>query len=101
MPEFTGPLEQVGPCQWKIPKSYRDDMRVDGLIFADEALIEQIKKDQGPEQVVNVATLPGIQKASPAMPDIHWGYGFAIGGVGATDPQGGGVISPAGGGQDI
>ena len=49
---YTGPLEQVGPCQWRIPKSYRPDMRVDGLIFADETLIAQIKKDQGPEQVV-------------------------------------------------
>jgi tRNA-splicing ligase RtcB (3'-phosphate/5'-hydroxy nucleic acid ligase) len=101
MPEYNGPLEQVGPCQWRIPRSYRDDMRVDGLIFADEDLIEQIKKDQGPEQVVNVATLPGIQKASLAMPDIHWGYGFAIGGVAATDPDEGGVISPGGVGYDI
>lgn len=98
---YTGPLEQVGPCQWKIPKSYRDDMRVDGLIFADDTLIEQIKRDQGPEQVVNVATLPGIQKASLAMPDIHWGYGFCIGGVAATDPEEGGVISPGGVGYDI
>jgi tRNA-splicing ligase RtcB len=101
MAEYTGPLEQVGPCQWKIPKSYRPDMRVDGLIFADEVLIEQIRKDQGPEQVANVATLPGIQKASLAMPDIHWGYGFAIGGVAATDPEEGGVISPGGVGYDI
>ena len=99
--EFTGPLEQVGPCQWRIPRSYRDDMRVDGLIFADESLIEQIRKDQGPEQVANVATLPGIQKASLAMPDIHWGYGFCIGGVAATDPEQGGVISPGGVGYDI
>jgi len=76
-------------------------MRVDGLIFADEALIGQIKKDLGPEQVVNVATLPGIQKASLAMPDIHWGYGFCIGGVAATDPEQGGVISPGGVGYDI
>ena len=98
---YTGPLEQVGPCQWRIPKSYRADMRVDGLIFADDQLIEQIKKDQGPEQVANVATLPGIQKASLAMPDIHWGYGFCIGGVAATDPEKGGVISPGGVGYDI
>jgi tRNA-splicing ligase RtcB len=98
---YTGPLEQVGPCQWRIPRSYRADMRVDGLIFADEKLIAQIKKDQGPEQVANVATLPGIQKASLAMPDIHWGYGFAIGGVAATDPEEGGVISPGGVGYDI
>jgi tRNA-splicing ligase RtcB len=76
-------------------------MRVDGMIFANDALIEQIRKDQGPEQVVNVATLPGIQKASLAMPDIHWGYGFCIGGVAATDPEQGGVISPGGVGYDI
>ncbi len=98
---YRGPLEQAGPCQWRIPKSYRADMRVDGIIFADDKLIEQIKKDQGPEQVVNVATLPGIQKASLAMPDIHWGYGFCIGGVAATDPEEGGVISPGGVGYDI
>ncbi len=98
---YRGPLEPAGPCQWRIPKSYRSDMRVDGIIFADERLIEQIKKDQGPEQVVNVATLPGIQKASLAMPDIHWGYGFCIGGVAATDPDEGGVISPGGVGYDI
>jgi len=98
---YRGPLEPAGPCQWRIPKSYRSDMRVDGIIFADETLIEQIKKDQGPEQVVNVATLPGIQKASLAMPDIHWGYGFCIGGVAATDPEAGGVISPGGVGYDI
>ncbi|MFO0907898.1 MAG: RtcB family protein [Isosphaeraceae bacterium] len=98
---YHGPLEQVAPCQWRIPKSYRPDMRVDGIIFADETLIRQIKADQGPEQVANVATLPGIQKASLAMPDIHWGYGFAIGGVAATDPEEGGVISPGGVGYDI
>lgn len=98
---FSGPLEQVAPCQFRIPKEYRADMRVDGLIFADSALMESIKLDNGPEQVVNVATLPGIQKASLAMPDIHWGYGFAIGGVAATDPEEGGVISPGGVGYDI
>ncbi|HSQ56870.1 MAG TPA: RtcB family protein, partial [Gemmata sp.] len=63
--------------------------------------IETIRKDQAPEQVANVATLPGIQKASLAMPDIHWGYGFCIGGVCATDPAEGGVISPGGVGYDI
>ena len=84
---FTGPLEQVDDCCWRIPKSYKPGMRVDGLIFADEQLIEQIRKDQAPEQVANVAFLPGIQNASLAMPDIHWGYGFCIGGVCATDPD--------------
>src|ERR671937_22145 len=58
-------------------------------------------KDQAPDQVANVATLPGIQVASLAMPDIHWGYGFCIGGVCATDPDEGGVISPGGVGYDI
>src|SRR5437763_1814431 len=98
---YHGPLEQVNDCCWRIPKSYKLGMRVDGLIFADERLLQQIKKDQAPEQVANVAFLPGIQYASLAMPDIHWGYGFCIGGVCATDPQEGGVISPGGVGYDI
>ena len=76
-------------------------MRVDGLIYSDEQMIERIKHDQSPEQVANVAFLPGIQTASLAMPDIHWGYGFSIGGVCATDPDEGGVISPGGVGYDI
>jgi tRNA-splicing ligase RtcB len=101
MAKYEGPLERDGVCRWRIPKSYREDMRVDGLIFADDLLIDQIRNDQAPEQVANVATLPGIQKASIAMPDIHWGYGFAIGGVAATDPEQGGVISPGGVGYDI
>src|SRR5205814_10351030 len=69
--------------------------------YADGVLIEQIRTDQACEQVANVATLPGIQTASLAMPDIHWGYGFCIGGVCATDPEEGGVISPGGVGYDI
>src|SRR5947209_8727999 len=100
-PGYSGPLEQVGPCQWKIPKTYKADMRVDGMIYADERLIDEIRRDQAPEQVANVAALPGIQHYSLAMPDIHWGYGFAIGGVAATDPEAGGVISPGGVGYDI
>jgi tRNA-splicing ligase RtcB len=76
-------------------------MRVDGLIFANEQLIERICDDPAPEQVANVAFLPGIQVASLAMPDIHWGYGFPIGGVCATDPLQQGVISPGGVGYDI
>jgi tRNA-splicing ligase RtcB (3'-phosphate/5'-hydroxy nucleic acid ligase) len=98
---FTGPLEPVGTCRWRIPKSYKPGMRVDGMIYADDVLIEQIRADQACEQVANVATLPGIQVASFAMPDIHWGYGFCIGGVCATDPEEGGVISPGGVGYDI
>src|SRR6266478_6228745 len=98
---FSGPLEQVNEFCWRIPKSYKQGMRVDGLIFTDEHLMEQLKLDQAPEQVANVAFLPGIQYASLAMPDIHWGYGFPIGGVCATDPEEGGVISPGGVGYDI
>jgi tRNA-splicing ligase RtcB len=98
---YHGPLEQVEDCCWRIPKEYKPGMRVDGLIFASEQLVDQIKKDQAPDQVANVAFLPGIQHASLAMPDIHWGYGFCIGGVCATDPEEGGVISPGGVGYDI
>jgi tRNA-splicing ligase RtcB len=98
---YHGPLEQVGPCLWRIPKSYKAGMRVDGLIYADATLAELLKGDAAPEQVANVAFLPGIQRASLAMPDIHWGYGFPIGGVAATDPEQDGVISPGGVGYDI
>ncbi len=98
---YEGPLIKVDDQRWRIPKSYKPGMRVDGLIFADEELLTSIRADQAPEQVANVAFLPGIQSASLAMPDIHWGYGFPIGGVCATDPQQGGVISPGGVGYDI
>ncbi|MHC4416610.1 MAG: RtcB family protein [Planctomycetota bacterium] len=98
---FQGTLEQVDANCWRIPRSYKPGMRVDGLLYADERLIEQVKSDQAPEQVANVAFLPGIQVASLAMPDIHWGYGFCIGGVCATDPEAGGVVSPGGVGYDI
>src|SRR5436190_22214029 len=100
-PEFAGPLEKIGCNCWRIPREYKAGMRVDGHIFASDKLIETIRGDQAPDQVANVATLPGIQKASLAMPDIHWGYGFCIGGVCATDPEDGGVISPGGVGYDI
>src|SRR5437764_13474437 len=99
--EFYGPLERVNDFCWRIPMSYKAGMRVDGLIYADDNMIELIRKDQAPEQVANVAFLPGIHGASLAMPGIHWGYGFPIGGVAATDPDEGGVISPGGVGYDI
>ena len=100
-PGYGGPLEQIDECCWRIPKSYKSGMQVEGRIFADDRLMAQIRADQAPEQVANVAFLPGIQEASMAMPDIHWGYGFCIGGVCATDPDQGGVISPGGVGYDI
>src|SRR5438128_740118 len=98
---FHGPLEKVDECCYRIPKSYRQGMLVDGLIFTNEKMLAALRKDQAPDQVANVAFLPGIQHASLAMPDIHWGYGFCIGGVCATDPDEGGVISPGGVGYDI
>src|SRR6266571_1964288 len=76
-------------------------MRVPGRIYATEKMLEHIVGDNCLEQVANVAFLPGIQKYSLAMPDIHWGYGFPIGGCCATDPDQGGVISPGGVGYDI
>ncbi len=98
---YTGPLERDGACRWRIPRDYKPGMRVDGVIFADDALAEMLREDNAAEQVANVACLPGIRRASLAMPDIHWGYGFPIGGVAATDPAEGGVVSPGGVGYDI
>lgn len=68
---------------YEIPSSYRSDMRVPGRVFMNEKLFQEIKDDRSLEQLVNVATLPGIQKYALAMPDIHQGYGFPIGGVAA------------------
>jgi len=98
---FTGKLEQIDANRWRIPKEFRSDMRVDGIVYANEALLPEVISGGGLTQVVNVATLPGIVGASMAMPDIHWGYGFPIGGVAATDVEAGGVISPGGVGYDI
>lgn len=98
---WQGPLEKIDDFRWRIPKSYKAGMRVPGIIYADEKLLKDIRHDKAAEQVANVAFLPGIVHASLAMPDIHWGYGFSIGGVAATDPENDGVISPAGVGYDI
>jgi len=92
-------LEQVSEFVWEIPRT--GGMRVPGRIFASSKLMREIERDRSPWQVANVAHLPGIVNASLAMPDIHWGYGFPIGGVAATDPLEGGVISPGGVGYDI
>ena len=98
---WQGPLEKIDQYRWRLPKSAKPGMRVDGVIYADEEMIKDIRTDKAPEQVANVAFLPGIVKYSLAMPDIHWGYGFCIGGVAATDVDDGGVISPGGVGFDI
>ncbi len=92
-------LVRLDPYRWLIPQQGK--MRVDGLIFADEKLMRDIRRDEAVNQVANVAQLPGIVGRSIGMPDIHWGYGFAIGGVAAFDPEAGGVISPGGVGYDI
>jgi tRNA-splicing ligase RtcB (3'-phosphate/5'-hydroxy nucleic acid ligase) len=87
------------PVRWRIDP--RGAMRVPGIVYASEVLLPDVIEDRSMEQVVNVATLPGIVVASYAMPDVHWGYGFPIGGVAATDIQQGGVVSPGGVGFDI
>ena len=94
-------IKKLSPYLYEIPQSYRADIRVPARVYADEALLAQIMEDQSLEQVVNTATLPGIVKYALAMPDIHQGYGFSIGGVVATDPAQGGVISPGGVGYDV
>ncbi len=98
---FTGKLEQIDDVRWRIPRSYMEGMRVDGLIFSDAEMISSVIKDNAPEQVANAAHLPGITRYAMAMPDIHWGYGLPIGGVIATDVEDGGVITPGGVGYDI
>ncbi|MFH1508345.1 MAG: RtcB family protein [Candidatus Omnitrophota bacterium] len=94
-------LEKIDDYRWRIPKSAKPGMRVPGIIYADEKLLKDVLKDKAIEQVANVAFLPGIVNASLAMPDIHWGYGFPIGGVAATDIENNGVVSPGGVGFDI
>ena len=101
MTVLRGQLEKIDEYRWRIPKSYKSGMRVDGIIYASEDMLGAILSDKAVEQVANVAMLPGIVKHSLAMPDIHWGYGFPIGGVAATDVDDGGVISPGGVGFDI
>jgi tRNA-splicing ligase RtcB len=94
----TSQLQRVSDFEWHIEP--HGPMRVPGIIYASQALVEAMDDKVG-EQVSNVAALPGIVKASYAMPDAHWGYGFAIGGVAAFDPEQGGVVSAGGVGFDI
>jgi tRNA-splicing ligase RtcB len=91
-------LRQVDEYRWEIPR--RGKMRTRGLIFASKEMLSKIQQDQSLLQVINVATLPGIEGASLAMPDIHWGYGFPIGGVAAFNLEEG-IVSPGGVGYDI
>ncbi|WP_025324519.1 RtcB family protein [Deferrisoma camini] len=91
-------LRRIDEYRWEIPR--QGTMRVPGVIYASEEMIGHIRSERAPEQVRNVATLPGILKASMAMPDVHWGYGFPIGGVAGMDAEEG-VVSPGGVGYDI
>lgn len=97
---WTGLLERIDRHRWKIPKSYKRGMRTSAIIYADEEMIDSICRDEAPEQIANVTWLPGIAGNAVAMPDIHWGYGFPIGGVAGFDAQKG-VITPGGIGFDI
>ncbi|MCL4229421.1 RtcB family protein [Candidatus Dependentiae bacterium] len=94
-------LIKIDDNLFEIPQDYRSDMRVPARVYTSEDMLEDIVQDMSLWQLVNVATLPGIQKAAYAMPDIHQGYGFPIGGVAATAIDQGGVISPGGIGYDI
>lgn len=91
-------IDRVDEFRVRLPKT--GGMRVDGIVYADERMMRDIEKDESLQQVRNVAHLPGICGASIAMPDIHWGYGFPIGGVAAMDAEDG-VVSPGGVGYDI
>jgi tRNA-splicing ligase RtcB len=91
-------LRQIDRYRWLVPRQGK--MRTDGMIFLDKELLDHIKNDKSINQVANVASLPGIVGRSLAMPDMHQGYGFPIGGVAAFDPDQG-VVSPGGVGYDI
>src|SRR5579875_3672704 len=93
-------LEPRDEYRYRIPRNAAIGMRTDVLVYSSQALIKQIQKDQSLVQAMNVATLPGIVGPSLAMPDIHQGYGFPIGGVAANDIEEG-VVSPGGVGFDI
>ena len=93
-------LEKIDDYRWLIPRTYKPGMLTDAVVFASERLLEAIRKDQSLEQAANITMLPGIVGRALAMPDIHQGYGFPIGGVAAVDAQHG-VVSPGGVGFDI
>jgi len=93
-------LRKIDDYRWEIPTTYKPGMRVPGRIYADERMLRQIAEEQALDQVANVATLPGIVGYSFAMPDVHWGYGFPVGGVAAFDLEEG-IISPGGVGYDV
>ena len=101
MPErYTGTLEQIDAYRWRLARNPEAGMLAEGIIYADGALMADLRGDNSLWQVANVACLPGIVGPSLAMPDCHYGYGFPIGGVAAFDVETG-IISPGGVGYDI
>jgi len=103
--KWIGPLNKIDDYRYEIPSTYKGehnnlDMKTSAVIYANESMIPSIISDNAPEQAANTTMLPGIVGKAMAMPDIHWGYGFPIGGVAATDSEEG-VISPGGVGFDI
>ncbi len=101
MPIELSQLKKLDEYRFLAPRGIRSGMLTDALIYTDERLLKDLLKDLSVEQAINVAMLPGIVGRSLAMPDIHQGYGFPIGGVAATDPHRDGVVSPGGVGFDI
>lgn len=102
---WNGPLQKIKEFRFEIPQNYQGEqknlhMQTSAVLYIDNGMLDCIRKDNAPEQAANVTMLPGIVGKSLAMPDIHWGYGFPIGGVAATDAEIG-VISPGGVGFDI
>jgi len=100
MPEWRDILQRIDDYRWELPASYKPGMLVPARVYADESLLALLSEEQALEQAANVAMLPGIVWRSLAMPDIHWGYGFPIGGVAAMRVEDG-VVSPGGVGFDI
>jgi len=100
MPLSKGNLVKIHDWLWEIPRNFRADVKVPARVYASERMLGEIFRDRSLEQLVNIATLPGIQKYALAMPDIHEGYGFPVGGVAAFDAENG-IISPGGIGYDI
>src|SRR5262252_7933735 len=101
MPLGLNQLQKIDEYRWLVPRGTRPGMLTDALVYTNERLLQDLLKDLSLEQAMNVAMLPGIVGRSLAMPDIHQGYGFPIGGVAATAPDEGGVVSPGGVGFDI
>jgi tRNA-splicing ligase RtcB len=91
-------IEKIDKWRWRLPREGK--MRTDGIVYANSAMMDDMREDQSLIQVANVAWLPGIVGQSLGMPDIHWGYGFPIGGVAAFSLENG-VVSPGGVGYDI